>query len=472
MQHDIAARRIRRRDAPGPDVAEFVFDGLDIVRQREVRGQEPVIGLAQPVMTARDILRPERVFPQLEGALALRALQPFAFAQAGDVEHFPGRSLDGLDDVVIPGQSPAGFGERIDPRHALPAAVAIAHARCVAFVHQLDGGARAGLDPRGAGQTAMLVFEQRAGDVVLPPRQHAGEGPGVLDALAGARGQERHHRMRGVAEQRDPAGGPAVDRVAVIHAGDEGALALFEHGAGARLGVVERTQHLGDVAAFGPGFALHLMGRHRGQHAVELPGPHPVSNERAAGAEPVIAALGQSEALEPLCRDQRPPHQDVGEVLFLDASQMLAHHRMDAVAADQHVAAYCFAGLQADLDAVLVLGHLGAARAETFGRGRDRIEQDLDQVGAMDIVHRGAVARRRFVAERRFVQHAAAAQVAIIVGLRLDADGADRRFKADLAQHDRGVAGDLDAGADFVHDLGLLEHQRVDALMTQRNRSS
>ncbi len=82
MQHDIAARRIRCRDATRLDVAEFVLDRLDIVGQREIRGQEAVIGLAQAVMAARDVLGPERIFPEIEGALAFGALQPLAFAQA------------------------------------------------------------------------------------------------------------------------------------------------------------------------------------------------------------------------------------------------------------------------------------------------------------------------------------------------------------------------------------------------------
>ena len=42
-------------------------------------------------------------------------------------------------------------------------------------------------------------------------------------------------------------------------------------------------------------------------------------------------------------------------MLFFFAAQMLAHHRMDAVAADQHVAANFLAVLQRHLDAVLVL---------------------------------------------------------------------------------------------------------------------
>ena len=158
-------------------------------------------------------------------------------------------------------------------------------------------------------------------------------------------------------------------------------------------------------------------------------------------------------------------------MLFLVAAQMLAHRRMDTVAADQRIAAECFAGLQPDLDAVRVLRHRRDARAKAPGLRWDRIEQDLDQVGAMDVVHRRAVTGGRFVAERRLVQHAAGAQVAVIVGLRLDADGADRGFEADLAQHDRGIAGDLDAGADLGHHLGLLQHQRVDAVMAQRNGS-
>jgi hypothetical protein len=44
--------------------------------------------------------------------------------------------------------------------------------------------ARAGTDARGARQAAALVLQQRAGNVVLPPRQHGREGPGVLNALA------------------------------------------------------------------------------------------------------------------------------------------------------------------------------------------------------------------------------------------------------------------------------------------------
>ncbi len=100
-------------------------------------------------MTARNILWPEGVFPEIEGALPLRPLQPLTFAQARDVEHFAGRPLDRLDHIIGPGKPPARFGHRIDPRHALPAAVAVAHSLGVVLMHQLDRGACASLDAGG-----------------------------------------------------------------------------------------------------------------------------------------------------------------------------------------------------------------------------------------------------------------------------------------------------------------------------------
>src|SRR6476646_8375846 len=120
-------------------------------------------------MAARDVLGPERVLPEIKGALALSSLQALTFAQARDVEHLARRTFNSLHDIVSPGKTPAGFGQRIDLRHTLPAPIAIAHALSVVLVHQLDRGARTGLDARGAGQTALLIFQQGTGDIVLSP---------------------------------------------------------------------------------------------------------------------------------------------------------------------------------------------------------------------------------------------------------------------------------------------------------------
>jgi hypothetical protein len=76
---------------------------------------------------------------------------------------------------------------------------------------------------------------------------------------------------------------------------------------------------------------------------------------------------------------------------------------------------------------------------------------------------------RRFVSKRSLIKQAPGAQISIVVGLGFDADGLHRRFQPELAQHDRGVAGNLDAGADLVQPFCLFEHKHLDPLMTQRN---
>ncbi len=90
----------------------------------------------------------------------------------------------------------------------------------------------------------------------------------------------------------------------------------------------------------------------------------------------------------------------------------------------------------------------------------------------MNVVHRRAIAAGGLIAERSLVEHLAGAQIAIIIRLRLGAEGTHSRLEPEFAQHDRGIGGDLDAGADLVEHRGLLQHHYVDALMTQRNRSS
>jgi hypothetical protein len=56
--------------------------------------------------------------------------------------------------------------------------------------------------------------------------------------------------------------------------------------------------------------------------------------------------------------------------------------------------------------------------------------------------------------------------------LWFDAGGSHGGFKSELAEHNRGIAGDLDAGTDFAQHFCLFENKRFDPLMTQCNRSS
>src|SRR5260370_33594362 len=77
-------------------------------------------------MATRHVLGTECVFPEVEGALALRTLQPLAFTQAGDINDLARRPLDCFDDIVVPCQAPARLRDRIEPRQTFPACIAIA----------------------------------------------------------------------------------------------------------------------------------------------------------------------------------------------------------------------------------------------------------------------------------------------------------------------------------------------------------
>ena len=350
--------------------------------------------------------------------------------------------------------------------HAFPAAVARLDALRLGLVHQLDHGAGAGLNPGGARAAALFVLLERGFQIVFAVvLQHGRQHPGVLDALAGALGQERHHRVGGVAHQRYPAVGPAVDRVAVEHAGEEGGVDLIHHRLGARLQVGERRAQLVDVAALGPGLAVYLAGGHRGENAVQVLGADPVGDQGAAGTEPVVAALIQIDAFQLLGGNQRPPHQDVGEVHVVLAEQLLADHRVDAVGGDQHMAVQVVAVFHMHGDAVVVLGEAGAVHPEPHRLGGQGVGENLDQVGAVDVVQRRAPALRAFLAQRRHVQQLAVADITHVERLRDHRLGRHGLLQTELAQHHRTVAGDLDAGADLGKLRGLFNDGRVDALV-------
>ena len=121
-----------------------------VVRGREVGGQEAVVAFAHAVVAARHVLGGERGLPHIEGALAFRALHLLVFAGGGQALHLTGRTLHLFQHVVIPDERPGGLGHRVDVLHAFPAAVARLDALRLGLVHQLDHGAGAGLNPGGA----------------------------------------------------------------------------------------------------------------------------------------------------------------------------------------------------------------------------------------------------------------------------------------------------------------------------------
>jgi len=163
--------------------------------------RKAVIGLAQPVVASRDIFGPESIFPEIESALAFGTLQaPCPSRKPVTFEHFARRPFDRLDDVVRPRKAPTRLGERVDPRHALPAAVAgrasaatrtrasaWTAARAPAWMRVVRGRRRRSYSSSAPGTSSCRRYN------------HARQRPGILDALSGARRKECYHRMRGVA---------------------------------------------------------------------------------------------------------------------------------------------------------------------------------------------------------------------------------------------------------------------------------
>ena len=71
-------------------------------------------------------------------------------------------------------------------------------------------------DARGRLQPLLFIGRERRDRVVMFA-QRRGQRARVEDGLPGAVGAARHHRMRGVAEQRDAAKAPARQRILVDH---------------------------------------------------------------------------------------------------------------------------------------------------------------------------------------------------------------------------------------------------------------
>lgn len=92
-----------------------------------------------------------------------------------------------------------------------------------------------------------------------------------------------------------------------------------------------------------------------------------------------------------LGRHHRAVRHHPGKARVLFAKQRVAHHRVDAVGADQHIAAVLAAVLEVQADAVVsVLNPLGAL-GELHLLQREHFGQGSQQVGAVDGQLRGAV---------------------------------------------------------------------------------
>ena len=138
---------------------------------------------------------------------------------------------------------------------------------------------------------------------------------------------------------------------------------------------------------------------------------------------------------------------------------------MDAVGADQHMAVQIVAVLDVHGDAVVVLGEAGAMHPETHRLGGQGVGENLDQVGAVNVVQRRPPAAGAFFAQRGHPQQLAVADITHIERTGDHRLRRHRLLQAQLTQHHRAVGGDLDAGADLGELRGLFDDGRVDALV-------
>src|SRR5262249_6659475 len=150
---------------------------------------------------------------------------------------------------------------------------------------------------------------------------------------------------------------------------------------------------------------------------------------------------------------------EAGEFGLVGAEQRLAHDRMDAVGADQRIAADVLAIPEGSGYAFGRRIEAGAAHTE-LDRVRigaqHRLAKHLLQIGAVHGVMRGAVAG----AGAAEILHAPALIAVPDAEIDLagdDADAVERLAEAELAQHARAIGGNLDTGTKFAQRRRLIE---------------
>src|SRR6476619_2384559 len=221
--------------------------------------------------------------------------------------------------------------------------------------------------------------------------------------------------MRGVPHQGDATISPAVDRIAVIHTRNKGGVDLLHHLARTRLDVAKRALQLLDVAALGPGLALDFSRRNRCENAVEIVWSNPIGDERATGSKPVISLFLQVDRAQPICRDQRTPHQDIRKLRLFLAAELLSNEGINAVRTDQRIATQPFAGSQLDRHPVSVMLEPEALRPKPQNALRNGFGKNVDQVGAMNVIERRAPALSPRITQGRHIEQLAIADISHLV---------------------------------------------------------
>jgi hypothetical protein len=228
------------------------------------------------------------------------------------------------------------------------------------------------VQPGHAREAHRFVPAQCRGGIGPGAGEAGGEGGAVLDGLSGSLGEEREHGVAGVAEQRDASGRPAPERGVVEERPDERLVHGGDDGADLRVPALERLEHVGDVAAVGPGLAgpgVLLDDRHEVDQAATR---HEVVHEVPSRPHPHLGGDLQSQVRQAFRGHQPAVGDAAGEPRMLRPEQEPPHGRLDPVRADQHVGLDARAVGEPCLDPVPAVGQAGEPVPEVHPLGGQR----------------------------------------------------------------------------------------------------
>jgi hypothetical protein len=199
--------------------------------------------------------------------------------------------------------------------------------------------------------------------------------------------------MAGIAQRRDPATGPALERWSVVQGPDERLVHGGQDGPHMRVPSLEGAQRVAHLATIGPRLAGPRVLLHHRDEVHQLPVADEVVHEVPAGTHPHLGGDLQVEMAQPVRRDQPAVGDAAGEPRPVLAGQQAADGGVDAVGADHHINPRPGAVRELDLDVVPVVGQAGQAVPEMDPPGRDGVGQRGQQVGPVHLVVREAERR-------------------------------------------------------------------------------
>ena len=341
-----------------------------------------------------------------------------------------------------------------------------------AGVIDLAEHARHELHARGAQISQLLVFLERRLVVAAGRLDLVGEADRVFHRGVAALRQILKHRMRGVAEQRDAALGPVLDRRAVAQHPHLPGVDLLQQRAHRLALVLEALVQLGRIAVGVPALLVAVGVEHHDE-VEQLAAAERVVHQVGLLAAPADH-LGQAVLRGPFRGRQ---HRAIGDVAGHDrlavADDLLAHRGPQSVAADQRRALVGLAGLGLHGDArsgVVDRHHLLRDRELDQVRFLAGVEDDVEHVGAVN----DAVGRAVFVVEALVDLHVddgfGGDRVAKLQAFGKRAPVEHLLGQSEHLEHPEHVGSELDAGADLLELGRLFQHLHRDALARQRQR--